>query len=57
MTILQRAGTRMTEIVKKLADEKGLDVVVDTTNTYFFKPALDITAEATAAYDKAYPLK
>ena len=36
----------MTEIVKKIADEKGLDLVVDTTNTYFFKPALEITAEA-----------
>ena len=56
-TILQRSGTRMTEIVKKLAEEKGFDVVVDTQNTYFFKPVLDFTAEATAAYDKAYPLK
>jgi outer membrane protein len=56
-SILQRSGTRMTEIVKKLADEKGYDVVVDTQNTYFFKPGLEFTAEATAAYDKAYPLK
>lgn len=55
--ILQRAGTRMTEIIKKIADEKGLDLVVDTTNTYFFKPALEVTTEATTAYDKAYPLK
>lgn len=55
--ILQRAGTRMTEIVKKIAEAKGLDLVVDTQNTYFFKPALDITADATADYDKAYPLK
>lgn len=55
--ILQRAGTRMTEVVKKIAEAKGLDLVVDTQNTYFFKAALDITAEATADYDKAYPLK
>jgi len=55
--ILQRSGTRMTEIVKKLSEEKGFDVVVDTQNTYFFKPVLEFTAEATAAYDKAYPLK
>jgi outer membrane protein len=55
--VLQRAGGRMTEIVKKIADEKGLDVVVDVTNTISFKPALEITAEATAAYDKAFPLK
>jgi outer membrane protein len=56
-TVLQRAGGRMTEIVKKLADEKGLDIVVDVTNTISFKPALEITVEATAGYDKAYPLK
>ncbi len=56
-TILQRSGTRMTEIVKKISEEKGFDVVVDTQNTYFFKPVLEFTAEATAAYDKAYPLK
>jgi len=55
--VLQRAGGRMTEIVKKIADEKGLDIVVDVTNTISFKPALEVTAEATAAYDKAYPLK
>jgi outer membrane protein len=55
--VLQRTGTRMTEIVRKIAEEKGLDLVVDTQNTYFFKPALDVTAEATAAYDKAFPLK
>ena len=56
-TILQRSGTRMTEIVKKLSEEKGFDVVVDTQNTYYFKAPLEFTAEATAAYDKAYPLK
>jgi outer membrane protein len=55
--VLQRAGGRMTEIVKKIADEKGLDIVVDVTNAISFKPALEITVEATAAYDKAYPLK
>jgi outer membrane protein len=47
----------MQEVVRKLADEKGLDIVVDVTSTVFFKPALDLTAEAIAAYDKAYPAK
>jgi hypothetical protein len=28
---------------------------VDVTNTWYFKPALDITAEALAAFNKAYP--
>jgi len=56
-TVLQRAGGRMTEIIKKIADEKSLDLVVDSTNAISFKPALEITTEATAGYDKAYPLK
>lgn len=55
--ILQAAAVRMTEVVKKLAEEKGLDVVVDVSNTVFFKPALEVTDEAIAAYDKTYPAK
>jgi len=54
--ILQRAGTRMQDVVKKLADEKGLDIVVDSLNTVFFKTSFEITAEATTAYNKAYPV-
>ena len=55
--ILQRGTQRMTDVVKKLADEKGLDVVVDSANIVFFKAALEITEEAIAAYDKTYPSK
>lgn len=55
--ILQRAGARMQEVVKKLADEKGLDIVVDSANTLFFKPTLELTNDAVAAYNKAYPVK
>ena len=55
--ILAASGKKMQEVVRKLADEKGLDVVVDVQSTVFFKPALDLTAEAVAAYDKAYPPK
>ena len=55
--VLGRAGRQMSEIVKKIAEERGIDVVIDITNTIYFKPALDITSEATAAYDKAYPPK
>jgi outer membrane protein len=54
--VLQRAQTRMYEVVKKMAEEKGFDVVVDSTNTFFYKPALDITEDAVKAYDKAYPV-
>ncbi len=53
--VLQRAATRMQEVVKKLAEASGLDVVVDVSNTVFFKLALEITKDSTTAYDKAYP--
>lgn len=52
---IQRLGTRMTEVIAKLRDEKSLDAVFDTAATIAFNKALDLTAEATAAYDKAYP--
>jgi len=55
--ILLRASQRMQEVVKKLAEEKGYDVVLDTSNAVHFKATLEITAEATAAYDKANPAK
>jgi outer membrane protein len=55
--IIQRAGTRMQEVVKKLSEEKGLDIVVDSANAVFFKPTFEITADATAAYNKTYPVK
>jgi outer membrane protein len=53
---VQRLGTRMTEIVKKLMDDKGLDAIFDTAALVAFKGTLDVTADATAAYDKAYPV-
>lgn len=55
--ILSRGGQRMNEVVAKLADEKGLDLVIDATDAVFFRPALDITDEAIAAYDKQFPLQ
>jgi outer membrane protein len=54
-SVLSKSADRMQAVVKKLAEEKGLDLVVDTQVALFFKPVLDLTAEATAAYDKAYP--
>ena len=47
----------MQDVVKKMAQERGLDVVIDVSNTIYYKPALEITKEATVAYDKAYPAK
>ena len=54
--ILGKAGRQMSEVVKKIAEEKGIDMVVDVTNTIYFKPTMEITADATAAYNKAYPV-
>jgi outer membrane protein len=53
--VLGKAGRQMSDVVKKIAEEKGLDMVVDVTTTIYFKPTMEITAEATAAYNKAYP--
>ena len=55
--VLQRAGTRMQEVVKKMMDDKGLDVIIDIANAGSFKPTVDMTNDAVAAYDKAYPVK
>lgn len=52
---LQKSSVKMNDIIKKVAEAKGLDLVVDTQSSHFFKPALDITTEVIAAYDKAYP--
>ena len=54
--ILTKASMRMADVVKKVAEEKGIDLVVEQQSTIYFKPALDITTDATTAYDKAYPV-
>ena len=55
--ILGKSSQKMGDVVKKLAEEKGYDLVVDISNTIYFKPALDITTDAMTAYNKAYPVK
>jgi outer membrane protein len=55
--LLQRVGGRMTEVVRKLAEERQVDVVIDVTNAVYYKAALEFTKDAVAAYDKAYPPK
>ena len=45
----------MTDVLKKLSEEKGLDMVVDAPYAPYFKASLDITPDLVAAYDKAYP--
>jgi outer membrane protein len=53
--ILTRASRRMALVVQKLAEAKGLDVVIDVSSTIYVKPALDLTKEAIADYNKAHP--
>ncbi len=55
--LLGRAAQKMQAVVKTLAEAKGFDVVIDTQTTIYFKAATEITTEAIAAYDKAYPVK
>jgi outer membrane protein len=55
--VLQKTAQKMADVVKKLCEDKGIDLVVEGSTTLYFKPTLDLTAEATAAYDKAYPVK
>jgi outer membrane protein len=55
--ILSKSSEKMSAVVKKLAEENGLDLVVDVTTALYFKEAMDITKDAIAAYDKAYPAK
>ena len=55
--VLRASGQKMSDVIRKLADQRGYDLVVDISNTYYFKPAMDLTKDATAAYDQAYPVK
>jgi outer membrane protein len=55
--ILQRGRTRIEASVNKVAEEKGLDMVIDAGSLFFSKPGFDISKDVTAAYDKAYPVK
>jgi outer membrane protein len=53
--VLQKTSVKMQEVVKKVAEEKGYDMVVDTQVTIYFKPAMEITPDVLAAYNKAHP--
>jgi outer membrane protein len=55
--ILQGSGQRMQAVVRKLAEERGVDVVVEAGGTLYVKPALDLTKDAVTAFDSAYPAK
>lgn len=54
--ILGKAAKRMQDVVKKLAEDGGYDIIIDISQALYFKPAMDITPQALAAYNKAYPV-
>lgn len=54
---LRVISTRMTEILKKVAADKGLDTITDTNALHFFKPEMNVTDAAIAAYNAAHPAK
>jgi outer membrane protein len=55
--IIGKAQDRMLAVVKKYAEDHSYDVVIDIHALPYFKPAVDITKDATAAYDQANPVK
>ena len=46
----------MREALEKLRVAKGLDAVIDTSSVYVYNPSMELTSEATAAYDAAHPV-
>jgi outer membrane protein len=55
--VLAKSAQKMQEVIKKLAEAGGYDLVVDVSQALYFKPAMDITDQALMAYNKAYPGK
>jgi outer membrane protein len=55
--VLGKAAQKMQDVIKKLAEAGGYDLVVDVSQALYFKPAMDITDQALAAYNKTYPGK
>ncbi len=50
--ILSACGRRMTDVVRKLAEARGYDVVIDAGSTVYVRGAIDITKDAVAEYNK-----
>ncbi len=54
--VLGKSTDKMAAIIRKIAEQRGFDMVVDAQTILYFKDAMDITKDATAAYDVAYPV-
>lgn len=63
--ILRNSAQRMRDVIAKLAEEKGLDVVFSSAalvdpfegRLLYLNSGLDLTSAATAAYDAAHPVQ
>lgn len=55
--ILAKMSQKMQDVINKLAADKGMDIIVEASQTLFYKPVYDLTADATAAYNLANPAK
>ncbi len=55
--ILEAGAQRMRAVMQKLRESKGLDLILDVSTTVSFSPAMELTAEATSAYDAAHPVQ
>lgn len=55
--ILAAASGRMREVIRELRTAKAVDLIVDGGGVLASDPLIDLTAEATQAYDAKYPVQ
>ena len=53
--ILNGASIRMREVIEELRTERGLDLIVDGGSVLSVNALIDLTADATRAYDEKHP--
>ncbi|MEO5926097.1 MAG: OmpH family outer membrane protein [Bryobacteraceae bacterium] len=54
---LRVISTRLTELLKKFATDKGLDMIIDKQAIPYSTASFDVTDAAVAAYNAAHPVK
>jgi outer membrane protein len=52
---LRLVGNRMAEVLKKVLDDKQLDIIIDTQALRASRTTMDVTDAAIAAYNAAHP--
>ena len=54
-SILSAASVRMRDVIRELRVEKQIDLIVDGGGVLAHSALIDLTAEATQAYDAKHP--